>query len=163
MVKYIAEQAGSSSFTLPEEGKYTATVLDCTEKMSSNGNPMLEFWLAIQLPGGGEHKFRDWVVFSPRSMWRVAQMLHGFGRSTREDADIDPTTLIGKTCEIKVKHETRDKYTNLRIEEWIGAAVEEPVREAMTPEQQAGVDRAVKERADRLSEGGEEDDDDVPF
>ena len=163
MARYVAEQADEGGFKPPEEGKYTATVLDCAEKVSSKGNPMFEFWLSVTA-SEGEHKFHEWVTFSPKSMWRVAEMLHAFGKSTREDADIDPTTLIGKTCEIKVKHETRDKYTNLRIEEWVSAIDdEEPKRPKMSPKQKHAVQRAVQQRKERLDEVDDLDSDEVPF
>lgn len=147
MAKYIVSQAEDRAFELPNAGAYTATVMDCEEtKSKSNDNTMFEFRLSI-VGGDGEFQFREYTVFTPKMMWKVRQMLRAFGISPSEDIDIDPNDLVGKTCEIKVKHETSGNYTNLKVEEWIAS------KETEKPKKKKQLD----EKNDQV------EDDDIPF
>ena len=118
MARYLVDVGGHGGWViLPREGAYAVRVLDCSEKMSKKGRPMLELRLGIPTDGG-EYKFRDWVHFTDKSMWKVGQLMRAFGMATDKDVDVDPNFFIGKTCRATIRHEVRGEHRNLRIEDW---------------------------------------------
>lgn len=76
-------------------GQYVAELLDCEEKESSTGNPMLEWEWEIS---DGDHEgqtVRSWTSLQEHALFGFKGHLIGLGEDA-DDVDIDTDDLIGR-------------------------------------------------------------------
>lgn len=153
---------------LPPAGIYDCEVKDATEYTSQSGNPTLKLRLELDAMESGRI-FNEWLSLQEKMMWRMEKMLNSMGFETDEDIDMDAISLIGKRCKVKVKHETRGEYTNLKVEEWIstltderGDVFETKPEKKKTTRQDIAVKKAMQAKRERQEPTSDESDD-VPF
>jgi hypothetical protein len=100
-------------------GAYVVAVTDAEETTSSNGNPMLVVHLEVLV---GEYRgrgLRDWVVFTPNTKWKVAQLLVGLGLPIPEgEFELKPEDLIARKCGISVKEEVWNEKVQTRVDSY---------------------------------------------
>lgn len=73
------EQALAQRYTLLKEGEYDAMIIHSEDKVSSSGNPMMVLTLTIEDDFGGTHDLKDYLVFMPKTMWKVIHCAESAG------------------------------------------------------------------------------------
>ena len=87
-------------------GTYEASVFSLKEKMSSNGNPMLEWCFTVdEGEFEGRRVFTNTVLME-KTLWRLKLMLAGFGLAVDDEIEFEPEDLIGEVCLITVTQRT---------------------------------------------------------
>ena len=97
------QEAMSERYSLLKEGSYDAVISASLDKTSANsGNPMMDLTLTVYDKDGKEHSVRDFLVFTPKMMWKVVH----FATSTNLLKEYEEGKLcseIAKGCRAKVK------------------------------------------------------------
>lgn len=113
------EDAENKGGGLLPPGGYVVAVTDAEETTSSNGNPMLVLHLEVLT---GEYRgrgLRDWVVFTPNTKWKVAQVMVGLKLAIPEgEFELKPEDLIASKCAITVKEEVWNEKVQTRVESY---------------------------------------------
>lgn len=87
------ETAMQERYQLLKEGEYDAVVQKSEDKTSTNsGNNMMDVTLAVYDAEGKTHSVRDFLVFTPKMMWKV---IHCAG-----SADLMNDYTLGRFCSI---------------------------------------------------------------
>jgi hypothetical protein len=103
------------SFEAIPDGKYVATIEKVEEKTSQAGNQMLNVTFAIADGEYAGRKIFDNYVLTPKSLWRLKQLLSSLGVDASGAVDLDPTDLIGRAVIIDVNSEEYNGQTRNRI------------------------------------------------
>ena len=83
-------------------GKYTATIVEAKEGLSSSGNPKIDVqWKIDGGPFDGKRVF-DTMAFHEKALFRVKNTLQALGWSKSFDGDVSADDLIGKSAFIIV-------------------------------------------------------------
>lgn len=105
--------------TIVGPGTYTVVVTDAKEGRSSKKQtPQIELDLEIQ---GGEYNgrgLREFLYLTPKALWRVGLALKALGVPVPEEGEfqLDPSTLIGRKCQVSVKHEVWESNVQTRVD-----------------------------------------------
>ncbi len=73
------EQAEIERFSLAKEGYYPGFIEDSTDKISKSGNSMMEMQLRLYKEDGSSFSFTDYLVFNPKTMWKVVNCAESSG------------------------------------------------------------------------------------
>lgn len=73
------EEAMKERFDLLPDGIYQAVIEQSTDKISSAGNPMMELILSVYDSDGQSHTVKDYLVFTPKMMWKVIDCAESAG------------------------------------------------------------------------------------
>ena len=65
------KEAMEERFCLLKEGIYDAVITESQDKVSQSGNPMMDITLAVYDDNGKTTNVRDFLVFTPKMMWKV--------------------------------------------------------------------------------------------
>ena len=66
------QQAMNERFELMKEGEYEAIIIASEDTVSANsGNPMMSMILSVFDDAGRAHSVKDYLVFTPKMMWKV--------------------------------------------------------------------------------------------
>src|SRR6266446_7833053 len=89
-------------------GKYPFVVREAKNKVSSSKNQMIE--LKIEIEGGVI--FYDYLVFEPKSYWKIDQfrIATGDNLETNQDVDFDATDCHGRTGIANLTVEQKEGY-----------------------------------------------------
>lgn len=107
-----------------EIGDYFAFVSDAEEKLSQNGNQMIE--LTFKLAGNPKYDgklFWEYLVFGlEHSLEKLKRTMTCLGMDTSNVSKVSAEQFVGKTCRIRNKHEeymgeTKDKIYYLKPRE----------------------------------------------
>lgn len=96
-----------------EEGVYSLSIAEVTEKQSSTGNPMLA--ITYDVTGQEGRKLFDNYVLIDKCLWKVKELFDALGVDTSEIVDIDPQELVGMEVQAKVIQEEYNGDTVNRI------------------------------------------------
>lgn len=108
--------------TLVGPGTYTVVVTDAQSGASpKKGTPQIALSLEIQ---GGQYNGRglmDFLYLTPRALWRVGLALKALGVDYPDEGefDLDPSTLIGRTCQVTVKHDIYDGKVQTKVDTFL--------------------------------------------
>lgn len=98
------EQAEKERFSLLDDGDYSAVINSAMPKISSSNNQMIELELEVYDASGKPHPLKDYLVFSPKMMWKVINCADGCGLLKEyEDKKFHPSMLPGKNIRVRVK------------------------------------------------------------
>ncbi len=73
------EQANAERYQLLKEGEYNAVIKASVDATSSTGNPMMDMTLAVYDENGRSCDVRDFMVFTPKMMWKVIHFAESAG------------------------------------------------------------------------------------
>lgn len=116
------EKASGSNFQQPKPGVYTVKVREIEAKDSKAGNPMLV--VNVEVVNDEEFKgsyLRDYIGLTDSTAWKLDQFLQAFGVTStqKRSGTLDTDTLLGKTCDVRVKGETYNDSYQAKISAWI--------------------------------------------
>lgn len=103
-------------------GTYTARLTRTKPLLSSKGTPGILFIFEVTDPDYlGKTLFLN-MYYSPTSMWRVQQILGGFGfynqeELTSEDFDFNPSDLLGIEVNLQVSQQTYNNKLNNSVDQ----------------------------------------------
>ena len=99
MPTYIAGKPQARFFV--DSGIYKIKISECEEKISEKGNAMFKLICKIIMPDGSEGPdVWDFLVFLPKSAFKIDNCLWSIGRATveGETVSVEPKDFIGKTA-----------------------------------------------------------------
>lgn len=100
---YTEEQANHERYSLLKEGIYDAVINLSMDKTSSSGNPMMDMTLAVYDDIGLEHSVRDFLVFTPKMMWKVINCAKSANVMPQyEEGRFCSDLIAGKRVKVKV-------------------------------------------------------------
>jgi hypothetical protein len=120
-MRYTTAKPSNPSIMLPP-GEYTVRVIEAKEDTSKSGNDMLKLKFRVIKSNGTEGPaLFDNLVFTESSLWKVDQFLDACGQHPGEgvDFDLDPQSMVGWECKAKLKHDTYQGNTNLKVDAFI--------------------------------------------
>lgn len=145
------------------EGNYDCEVFDAIEKVSKNGNPMIELQLRVFADDGSTRLLRDWLLASPSLAKRK---LSRFCRSVGLDAEyesghVTAEDCIGRSGRCVIKREHSDTYgLQPKVDTY------EPADGPLKPSPRRGDaddSRPLKTPQEAAQAAQELDDNDIPF
>lgn len=115
------EGAGSTRRTqgIAPVGIYDVEIIDCIDRISKAGNPMIEIKMAIK---GGKHDGTWlWEYIVESASWKLEQFWGSIGYTCPEDGDdIDASDFIGREGRIELKHERRQNgQLGVKVKKWL--------------------------------------------
>ncbi|HEY2811777.1 MAG TPA: hypothetical protein VGJ00_10375 [Rhabdochlamydiaceae bacterium] len=100
---FTEAQAMQERYNLLKEGIYDAVINFSTDKTSSSGNPMMDMTLAVYDDNGMEHNVRDFLVFTPKMMWKVVHCAESANVVKEyEEQKFCSDIVVGKRVKVKV-------------------------------------------------------------
>jgi len=97
-------------------GEYQVEVVSAKERMSKNRNETIALRLSV---GEDTLSFREDLVFTESSYWKVGQFLTAMGEEAADDKDIEAADYVGRTARALVGvREFRGLRQNY-IERWL--------------------------------------------
>jgi hypothetical protein len=76
------QQAMDERYNLLKEGEYDAVITASEDRVSINsGNSMMDMMISVFDDEGREHAVRDFLVFTPKMMWKVIHFADSAGLS----------------------------------------------------------------------------------
>ena len=98
------EQAQRERYALMEDGTYDALVTNVNERPSSTGNAMGELSLDVYDNEGKVHALKDYLVFTPKMLWKIKHAADSAGFSKEFEAkQFRPRMLEGKNVKVNVR------------------------------------------------------------
>ena len=110
-------------FELPPEGPAEVSIIECGERQSNSGNPMLEIKCVVEdgQKGAGAHLWHYIVLNNQYSISNIGAVLESCGELPEGTADLEPMDFIGLRGKVEVKHEEYQGQTKAKIAWWIPA------------------------------------------
>lgn len=104
-------EAGQDFDTPVPIGLYRARIDEIEETESKAGNDMLAITLEISRGEFKNRKLWDYIVLNDASAWKLRQFLEAVGEvdDGNESGSVELNSLVGKTIQVRVKHETDDR------------------------------------------------------
>lgn len=100
------DQAEKERFELLDDGEYTAEFISAVAKISSTKNSMIEAELNVFDNSGRPYVIKDWLVFSPRMMWKVIHCMEAVSLEKEyNEQKLIPEMLVGRNCRVLVKRQ----------------------------------------------------------
>lgn len=100
------EDAMKERFSLMEDGEYEGVIDVCESKMSGNGNHMFDMTISVFDVNGRPQQVRDFLVFSPKMMWKIIHCCDSAGVLAEYEAkQLCPELLVGKNVRVKITFE----------------------------------------------------------
>jgi len=97
------EQAMQQRFSLLKAGDYDAVVIHSEDKTSSSGNPMMTVKLSVYDEAGLTHDLVDYLVFTPKMMWKVIKCAQSAGLQKEYDSQqFCSEVLMDRTIRVKI-------------------------------------------------------------
>ena len=104
---YSEQEAIEERYNLLKEGEYDAVVASSEDKVSANsGNPMMDLSLQVFDQSGKARDVRDFLVFTPKMMWKVIHFAESAGcLQGYQDGKLCSEMAIGKRLKVKINIE----------------------------------------------------------
>lgn len=101
------QEAMSERFCLLKEGEYDAVVSASLDTISVNsGNPMMDMTIAVYDENGKSHDIRDFLVFTPKMMWKVVHFADSAQLSKEyEDGKLCSEVALWRKVRVKINIE----------------------------------------------------------
>lgn len=101
------EQAEKERFELLDKGEYTAEFISAVSKISQGSkNPMIEAELNVFDESGRPYVIKDWLVFTPRMMWKVIRCMEAVDLEKEyNEQKLVPEMLVGRNCRVLVNRQ----------------------------------------------------------
>lgn len=101
---YSEQEAMSERYNLLKEGIYDAVIISSEDKHSaSSGNPMMDLRIGVFDDEGKEHEVRDFLVFTPKMMWKVVHFAESANLMTEyERGGLCSQVAKGERLRVKV-------------------------------------------------------------
>lgn len=97
------DQAMQERYNLLKEGVYEAVINTSVDKTSSTGNPMIDMTLNVYEDTGMIHNVRDFLVFTPKMMWKVIHCAESADVVKEYEAQqFCSDLLVGRKVKVKV-------------------------------------------------------------
>lgn len=156
---------GVESFQRAAEGIHTVKVATAEVKQSQGGNDMIT--IAFEVTKGVDKGARVYENFPlvDTALWKLKGFLQAIGMKADGKLQLDVDKLIGKVCQINVKHEEYDGKVRARVESImkLEAAADDDDDEFEGEEEEAPVEEekpAKKEKKAKKEPEPADDDDD---
>ena len=93
-------------FDVLDAGTYPATIIEAIEKVSKNGNDMIE--IVFETEGG--HRIYDYLVFTDKTGYKVDAFLSAIGKAPEKGQEVELVAdeLVGVELSIEVEIEPAD-------------------------------------------------------
>ena len=90
-------------FDVLDAGTYPATIIEAIEKVSKNGNDMIE--IVFETEGG--HRIYDYLVFTEKTAFKVDAFISAIGKAPQKGKEVELTAdeLVGVELNIEVEIE----------------------------------------------------------
>jgi len=90
-------------FDVLDAGTYPATIIEAIEKVSKNGNDMIE--IVFEVEGG--HRIYDYLVFTEKTAFKVDAFLSATGKAPEKGKEVEIVAdeLVGVELSIEVEVE----------------------------------------------------------
>ena len=90
-------------FDVLDAGTYPATIIEAIEKVSKNGNDMIE--IVFETEGG--HRIYDYLVFTEKTAFKVDAFLSAIGKAPEKGQEVELVAdeLVGVELNIEVEIE----------------------------------------------------------
>ena len=94
-------------YQLLKAGEYDAVIIRSADRISeSSGNPMMDMTLTVFDNEGKEHEIRDFLVFTPKMMWKVIHFADSAGLLTEYEAGkLCSAVALNRRLRVKIKIE----------------------------------------------------------
>lgn len=104
---FSEQQAMQERYQLLKEGDYDAIISSSTDTVSANsGNPMMDMTVSVFDDNGKAHDIRDFLVFTPKMMWKVVHCADSAGLLTEYEAQQFCSNIVrGKRVRVKINIE----------------------------------------------------------
>jgi hypothetical protein len=155
MPKYIQ----SAPQVLPE-GVYQFEVKNAKEKLSTNGNEMIELQLAIE---GSSLVVYDNLVFTPKSTWKVDDFRCATGEVLTPGLQVDFTAMdcMGRSGKVELVTEDFDGRSRNKVSRYIILSSTTSNDGALPPP--AASKAPAPRRSAQPEEGASPEEDSIPF
>ena len=116
---------GVESFQRAAEGVHTVKIATAEVKQSQGGNEMIV--VAFEVTKGVDKGARvyDNFVLTDTALWKLKGLLQAIGMKADGKLKLDVDKLVGKVCNINVKHEEYDGKLRARVESIMKFAAED--------------------------------------
>ena len=107
---------GVESFQTASEGVHACKIASADEKQSSGGNDMIV--VAFEVIKGVDKGARVYENFPlvDKALWKLKGLLQAIGMKADGKVQLDLDKLVGKTCNVTVKHEEYEGKTRARVD-----------------------------------------------
>lgn len=103
----------------PENTELEVLIDDAWEDQSKSGNPMIVMWLQVDSYTYGKWRFKEFLTFSEKSMWKVKSFREAMKEPRQSEVEMIGEDYIGKHGWVKVKHDTYKGQVRLKVGEWL--------------------------------------------
>jgi len=105
MIKHVYS-GEDQKFDVLDAGTYPATIIEAIEKVSKNGNDMIE--IVFETEGG--HRIYDYLVFTDKTGYKVDAFLSAIGKAPEKGQEVELVAdeLVGVELSIEVEIEPAD-------------------------------------------------------
>ena len=155
MPRYIQ----SAPQVLPE-GIYPFEVKNAKEKLSANGNEMIELQLSIE---GSSVVVYDNLVFTPKSTWKIDDFRCATGEVLTPGLQVDFTAMdcLGKSGKVQLVMEDFDGRSRNKVSQYIVPSSTTSNDGALPPP--AASKAPAPRRSAQPEEGASPEEDSIPF
>lgn len=97
------EEAEKERYSLLNDGEYHATIKKCESRMSASNNHMLALELDVYDDQGKSTQIRDFLVFTPKMMWKIIHACNSAGVSEEYEKQLlTPELLVDLNVRVKI-------------------------------------------------------------
>ena len=123
------------------EGEWEAEILSAEDRVSQNGNPMLELMLRVFGAEGEEYAVQDWVTATPRMQWKIRHLCESAHVQYERD-ELPPDDFMGRNVRVKITINEDAKWGKQnRVADYLPRAGNGPTVRAL-PQTEAALDDA---------------------
>ena len=102
------------------DGEYDATIVSAIDKISTNGNEMIELLVRVYAGGNQAVEIKDWAMDA--LPWKLRHLCRAVNHDF-ESGELSPGELLEQNIRVKVATEKSDKYGEQnRIADYLGPA-----------------------------------------
>lgn len=108
-------------FELPPEGPAEVGIIECQERQSSSGNPMLEIKCVVEdgQRGAGAHLWHYIVLNNQYSISNIGAVLESCRELPEGQAELHAMDFIGLRGTVEIRHEEYQGQDRAKIAWWI--------------------------------------------
>lgn len=149
---------GVESFQRASEGKHICKIATADEKTSQGGNEMIV--IAFEVVKGADKTARVYENYPliDTALWKLKGLLQAIGMRADGKVQLDLDKLIGKMCEVTVKHEEYEGKTRARVDSVSKITVAEDDEDSEDDEEEEKPVK-VEKKSSKKAPAAEDDDD----